>query len=126
MIRPFVLIIENDPVLGAIFNEALENAGFDTALDIGGCQYVSTLVTRHPAMVVLDLNLPDNLGEQILDDLRDLYPVWALPLVLVTEDLFQAWDLRAKGETVLIKPIIPAQLMDIASRIQDMLKGALE
>jgi DNA-binding response OmpR family regulator len=125
MTKPLALIIESDPFLGGIFEKAIAEAGFDTAFDIGGDQYAAILAARHPILVVLDLNLRDRLGEQVLEDLRDLYPAWALPVVLVTADAYQAGDLRAKGETALIKPIIPAQLLDIASQIQETLKGAL-
>ena len=125
MTSPFALIIEKDHVLGGIVEKTLEDAGFDAVVDIGGIQYVSILVTRHPALVVLDLDLPEGLGEQVLADLRNLYPAWALPVVLVTSDSFQAWDLRAQDETVLIKPVIPAQLIDIILRIKNTLEGSL-
>jgi CheY-like chemotaxis protein len=125
MNKPFALIVEGDPILGKIFEKTIADAGFDTALDTSGNQYISMLYTRHPVLVILDLNLPDNLGEQILIHLRNLYPVWALPLALVTADSFQASDLREQGETVLLKPIIPAQLLEIAYQIQETLKGSL-
>jgi two-component system KDP operon response regulator KdpE len=124
MTRPLALIIEDDPHLGAIFEKTLETAGFDTALDAEGNLYSSILATRQPALVILDLHLPYATGAEILEDLRNRYPAWSLSVIIVTADLYQAKDLKAKGETVLVKPVSPARLIDIASRIKDTLEGS--
>lgn len=124
MTRPFALIIEDDPNLGAIFKKTLENAGFDTVLDVAGNRYGAVLSTRQPALVILDLHLPYAAGAEILEDLRNRYPAQDLCIVIVTADLYQAKEQKAKGETVLIKPVSPARLIDIASRVKNTLEGS--
>jgi CheY-like chemotaxis protein len=120
-----LIIIGNDPMLGDIMSHTLEHVGFDAALDIGGIEYVSMLVAHHPSMIVLDLDLPEDLGLQILDDLRNLCPEWAPSIALVTSNPFHARDLKSNGEMVLTKPVSPTQLMEFAFHVKNELAGSL-
>ena len=119
MTRPLALIIEDDPGLSTIFSKTLNGAGYDTEHDPDGDRYPSVLSSRKPAIVILDLHLPYNSGENILRDLRDRYPKEPLPVVIVTADLYMAKTLKSKGETVLIKPISPARLIDTVAQIME-------
>jgi len=115
MTTPLALIIEDDPNLGAIFERTLKSAGFETALDPDGDRYNTILTTRQASLVILDLHLPLATGEEILGDLRSRFSAADLPVVIVTADIFQGKTLKARGETVLIKPISPARLSEIAT-----------
>jgi DNA-binding response OmpR family regulator len=123
MTRPLALIIEDDPNLCTIFETTLRNAGFDTAHDMEGNHYADILSTRRPALVVLDLHLPYSTGQAILADLRNRYADDLL-IVIVTADLYGAKDLSNNGETVLVKPVSPARLLDIAFRVKSTLKDS--
>jgi DNA-binding response OmpR family regulator len=48
MTKPFALIIEDDPKLGRIFSVALEQVGFETALDNDGIHYKALMEVEHP------------------------------------------------------------------------------
>jgi len=48
MTRPFALIIEDDPKLGAVFQIALQKAGFDTDLDPDGNLFTQNLQEDSP------------------------------------------------------------------------------
>jgi GR25 family glycosyltransferase involved in LPS biosynthesis len=37
--KPYAIIIEDDPKLSSIFQTALEQAGFETAVDLNGDRY---------------------------------------------------------------------------------------
>jgi len=123
MTRPLALIIEDDPGLSTIFSKTLNNAGYDTEHDPDGDRYQSVLSSRKPSLVILDLHLPYDSGENILHDLRERYPAESLPVIIVTADLYMAKALTSKGETVLIKPVSPARLIDTVSQIMENKEG---
>lgn len=126
MTRPFVLIIEDDPMLGTIFNRALESIGFETALDADGNRYKTILLMRLPDLIVLDLHLPYASGHEVLSELRKRYPAAHLPVIVVTADIFGARELQASGETVLLKPVSPKRLNETALQSIKSLKGDLQ
>jgi DNA-binding response OmpR family regulator len=113
--KPFALIIEDDPKLGKIFEATLQRAGFDTALDPEGDGYDDFLDRENPSMVIMDMHLPFGSGQEILTQLRSL-PRWAkVPVIIVTADLFMAKALESKGEHVLLKPFTVTRLAELVA-----------
>jgi len=123
MTQPFVLIIEDDPKLGVIFETTLQKAGFETGLDPDGNRYPNLLSTHSPVLILLDMHMPYASGSDILNQLR-ADPRWAnIPVLIVTADLRMAQSMQAKGEQVLLKPITVARLTEIVSRFLPKEKG---
>ena len=117
MIQPYALVIEDDPKLGAIFQTALQQAGYDADLDDNGNRYHDFLDAREPALVILDLHLPFAFGGDILNVIRAKYPNTII--VIVTADFIKAKTLTGKADHILIKPISVASLL----RLAESLKG---
>jgi DNA-binding response OmpR family regulator len=118
MTLPLALIIEDDPNLGTIFETAMQNAGFDTALDPDGNRYRRIISDRTPALVILDLHLPFAHGRQILASLRADPQTAHLPILVVTADLYLARDLQTTTrEHVIMKPVSPLHLMKVAQAL---------
>lgn len=118
MKQPFVLIIEDDPAIGNIFQKTMQQVGFETAIDPEGNRYQRIISDRMPAVVILDLHLPYASGRDILDDLRSNARTSKIPVWVVTADLYFAKELQAENETVLLKPVSPARLMALAQDIK--------
>jgi DNA-binding response OmpR family regulator len=116
MQKPYALIIEDDPKLSSIFQTALEQSGFDTAVDLNGDRYPQLLDKGEPALVILDLHLPFASGIDILESIRARYAETVI--AIVTADFIKAKTLTGKADHVLIKPVSVASLLKIAESIK--------
>jgi twitching motility two-component system response regulator PilG/twitching motility two-component system response regulator PilH len=117
MTNPFALVIEDDPKLGAVFEIALQQAGFETALDNDGSQFLTKLADKEPALVLLDLHLPYASGPEILRQIR-ANPHWVkTPVIVATADLYLAKSLQGQAEYILLKPVSAARLLEIAKSV---------
>ena len=116
MSKPYALIIEDDPKLSVIFQTALEQAEFETAIDLNGDKYHALLDKAEPALVILDLHLPFASGAEILEVIRARYPKTVI--AVVTADFIKAKTLTGKADHVLIKPVSVASLLKIAESVK--------
>lgn len=116
MSKPYALIIEDDPKLSSIFQTALEQSDFETAVDLNGDKYQSLLDKAEPALVILDLHLPFASGIDILEIIRARYANTVI--AIVTADFIKAKTLTGKADHVLIKPVSVASLLKIAASIK--------
>jgi DNA-binding response OmpR family regulator len=78
--KPLVLVVEDDPAIGANLERALGAAGYQTALAADASTARS--VTTEPALVLLDLGLPDGDGLDVAKDLLDRWP--ELRIIILT------------------------------------------
>jgi two-component system aerobic respiration control sensor histidine kinase ArcB len=118
-IKPFALIIEDDPKLVHIFEATLREAGFETDIDMEGNQVFNKLESRDPVLIVLDLHLPFAAGTDILNKIRSDQRLARTPIILTTADLSLAKSLQGQVEDILIKPVRVARLREIAIRLLD-------
>ena len=116
MTQPYALVIEDDPKLGAIFQTALQQAGYDADLDENGNRYRAFLDARHPDLVILDLHLPFAFGGDILDEIRAKCPKTIV--AIVTADFIKAKTLTGKADHILVKPVSVASLLRLAESVK--------
>ncbi len=119
--RPLALIIEDDEKLATIFNGALSMAGFETALAEDGRKGLDALRARRPALVLLDLHLPEISGDKLLHEIRTDQALASIVVILATADSGMADYLNDKSDYVLQKPISFIQLRAMAERILNSL-----
>lgn len=117
MTKPFALIIEDDPKLGRIFSVALEQVGFETALDDDGIHYNALMENRTPDLILLDVHLPFASGAEILDEIRADERWKNVLLVVMTADIAMAKALDKKADFSLLKPISVARIQDLGEKI---------
>ena len=117
MTKPFALIIEDDPQLSQIFSLALMGL-FETEIVMDGKTALARLSEITPDVIILDLNLPEVNGEQILAYIRETSRLEKIPVIIATADARQADYLQDSVEIVLIKPVSPVQLRELAVRLQ--------
>ena len=118
MSKPLALIIEDDPKLGDIFTFALEGADFATELITDGAIAQRRLTEVVPSVIVLDLHLPNVSGEELLHQIRADARLAKSRVMLASADARMAGYLRQKTDLMLLKPISPAQLRDLAKRLR--------
>ncbi len=129
-----VLIIEDDRDDAFLLKRALNTAALESGVTLDvthrvngmdglGAVAVSDVLTRLPAIIVVDLNMPVVDGERFLDFLRGdmrLGDVPAVVLTTSTEKPVHAQALAAGANAVFSKPNTQEELVEIARRILRM------
>ncbi len=118
MTNHLALIIEDDQKLAAIFAQALQMAEFETEIIHDGEMALARLAETRPAVVVLDLHLPNVSGADILRQIKADTRLAKTRVMLATADSVMAETLRSKADLVLLKPISFIQLRDLAARLR--------
>jgi DNA-binding response OmpR family regulator len=116
--NPLALIVEDDEKLAVIFTQAVKQAAFDVETARHGREALEKISHLTPALVVLDLHLPDISGATILQRIRQAPHLAHVQVILATADPAMADSLEAQSDLVLIKPVSFTQLRDLAARLR--------
>ena len=115
MSRPLALIVEDERDISIVFSRALNAAGFVTEVMQTGDTALEWLSTGSPDIVLLDLNLPQVTGEEILRHIRSDPRLAKTPVIVATAYARLAENIREQADRVLFKPVSFRQLRDLAN-----------
>lgn len=127
---PSVLLVEDDPRIASFVTRALAAIGMDVAWVATAAEGLERVVAHPPAVAVLDLNLPDMDGLDLLRTLRAAnHPARELPVVVVTArtdpaDRAVAEELGARA--YLRKPFPLAELLAVVREAAGRSAGAAD
>lgn len=122
-----VMFVEDEPVTNAVLKKVLTTDGFEAygAFDAAG---LGALLKQHglPDMILLDIELPNVSGLQILSRIRKHPKMRAIPVLMVTSraemsDVVRGLSLGANG--YLSKPVAVESLRAILRQILGRLPG---
>lgn len=116
MNKPLAFVVEDDPQLGQIFSLSLQSQ-FDVEIIADGDMAAERLMETTPSLVVLDIHLPGLSGVEILKRIRADERLSRVRVIMSTADAIQSGDLREEADVVLLKPVSPVQLRELASRL---------
>lgn len=110
-----VLVVEDDPEINELVGAYVQIAGYDYERALNGTQAVEKARTTHPALIVLDVMLPDFDGFEVARRLKSETNTKSIPIVMLTA--LDRDDYRQKGRTAgavgyLTKPFDPDRLID--------------
>jgi two-component system phosphate regulon response regulator PhoB len=110
-----ILIVDDDPVVAALFQRTLLNGGFRVLVTTSAQDALTELDQRRPHAVILDLRMPFIDGLGLLYRIRSREAQQHLPVLVVTGDTTLGDDTRTElttlGAKVLFKPIDGTQLL---------------
>lgn len=115
--NPLALIVEDHKSMAKICRIALEQAGFTVEVAPDGQIAIDRLATITPAVVLLDLHLPNVPGSQVLHYIRTHGQLAKTPIILTSADLPRVKDLQYDVEFILEKPFGFAQLFEVAKEL---------
>jgi DNA-binding response OmpR family regulator len=103
---PRILVVDDEPDIVEMLQSLLEIEGFTVSTATGGAQALAALAER-PALVLLDIMMPDMDGHAVLAAIRERHDQAALPVLMVTArndvvDIGAALDAGANG--FVVKP----------------------
>ena len=81
---PLVLVVEDDPAVGAVVRKLLEREGYRVLVVERGEDAVPVARQRQPAAILLDLSLPGMSGGDVITALRQLGETRRIPVVVLT------------------------------------------
>jgi diguanylate cyclase (GGDEF)-like protein len=117
-----VLAVEDDPDHAAFVRMVLESAGFQVRTCADPRRFEADLTAFRPDLVIMDLNLGEVSGTDLVRYIRQDEQHATLPIVYLTgEERLQARieSVRAGGDDYLVKPVPPGMLLaTVASRIE--------
>ncbi|MEN8189367.1 MAG: response regulator [Thermodesulfobacteriota bacterium] len=115
-----VVIVDDSPEIILIFQELLENQGFSVSVATNAAEFYKILEHEQVGLALLDIGLPDQSGESILEDIASRYPDLAIIMVTGETDLETALNCLRKGaDDYLAKPV---HINSFTNAIQKMLE----
>jgi DNA-binding response OmpR family regulator len=118
--EPIVLLVDDDAAVRRSVAEGLELEGFEVVPASGGRAALAAVETVTPAVIVLDLGMPDLDGLEVLRRLRDSghdVPVCILSARDEVDDRVRG--LEAGADDYVVKPFA---LEEVAARIHALLR----
>jgi CheY-like chemotaxis protein len=128
--RSFILVVDDDPEVGAILADILEGAGFCVGVAEDTTEAGVVLLAPdgpNPSAAVLDLGLPGDGGVDLLARLRDNEKTCSLPVVILTGRPDLAERIQERGLTIsalLAKPVPARQLIEVVEAAARQMNSA--
>jgi two-component system, OmpR family, KDP operon response regulator KdpE len=115
-----ILIIDDEAQIRKLLRVTLESAGFAVLEADTGKKGIVTTATKDPALILLDLGLPDESGHDVLKHLREWFtrPVIILSGQSGSEDIGRALDQGAND--YITKPL---RSSDVLARIRASIRN---
>ena len=114
-----ILIVDDEVKITEVVKSYLENSGYLTACAYDGKNAMSLFEKLSPALIILDLMLPDMSGEDICREIRKKSRVPIIMLTAKIEDADIIGGLGIGADDYLTKPFSPRQLV---ARIEAVLR----
>jgi DNA-binding response OmpR family regulator len=111
--QPHVLVVEDDPSVRGLLQALLLAEGYDVATASDGLAGLLKASSRRPALILLDLMMPDLGGLRVLDELRVDPELAAVPVIVVTgmHDAIPKLETELGANSVFAKPFGVAELL---------------
>lgn len=119
-----VLVVEDDPAVAAVVRDMIAAEGYEVDLAEGYVSGLAKATAGHPALIVLDLNLPDGDGLKLCRELKGSPATRDQEIFMLTargtaEDIVAG--LEAGAEDYLAKPFHQRELL---ARLRRLLRRA--
>ena len=116
-----ILIVDDDPHIRDVIGFALQNAGYAPYFAENGLAAFAQIKARAPAMIILDIGLPEMDGLEVCRTLRRTSDLPILFLTARDEEIDRIIGLEIGGDDYVTKPFSPRELV---ARVKAILKRA--
>ncbi len=117
--RARILVVDDDEDIRLLVRELLERSGYEVVEAADGREALKLMYTTPPALVLLDITMPDLDGYQTLERIRDLSDVPVAMLTARSQELEKVRGLSAGGDDYTAKPFGRQELL---ARVQALLR----
>ena len=116
-----ILVVEDESSIASFVALYLKNAGYSVKSAATGAEALAIAAAQEPALIVLDLMLPDIDGIEVCKRIRQTSDVPILMLTARDEDIDKIIGLEVGADDYLTKPFNPRELV---ARIKSILRRA--
>jgi DNA-binding response OmpR family regulator len=116
---PRILVVDDDEDIRILLRELLARAGYRVEEAADGKAALRKLFELPPALVLLDVNMPELDGYQTLERIRDLSDVPVIMVTARTEELERVRGLASGADDYVSKPFGRQELL---ARVQALLR----
>jgi len=117
--KPRVLIVEDEPGIADTLQYALRTEGFDPAWVATGEEALAQVKAQPPALVILDVGLPDTSGFEVFKRLREFSDVPVVFLTARSDEIDRVVGLELGADDYVAKPFSPRELV---ARVRSILR----
>ena len=105
-----ILVIEDEPAIADTVIYALKTEGFIPLWHLTGNEGMKAFLEQQPALVILDIGLPDINGFELFKELRLNAPVPVIFLTARAEEVDRVVGLEIGADDYVVKPFSPREL----------------
>jgi two-component system phosphate regulon response regulator PhoB len=119
-----IVVADDDPDVRDLLGLQLRSAGYEVVAAADGDEALHAVMEHAPALVLLDVNMPQRSGIDVVARLRAQRETRHLPIMLVSakgREKDVAYGLEAGADDYITKPYRREELL---RRVSDMLHGA--
>ena len=119
---PHILIVDDSPTIRRMVKASLLPLATDFIEAASGLEAIEQLAIGSVKLIVLDLNMPDMHGLEVLGFVRAHQKFHQLPVMILTtrdDHASRAAAMQAGATTYLTKPFTPQTLLDEARGVLD-------
>ncbi len=120
-----VLIVDDDPMVLALFRSTLEREGIKVLIACDGMDGLRQARQHRPHAIVLDIRLPDLDGWSVMSVLKVDPDLAAIPVVIISIEEQRARGYALGAVDYLIKPLDVDSLVDVVERAMNAASGSV-
>ncbi|HSC65307.1 MAG TPA: two-component system response regulator CreB [Caldimonas sp.] len=117
--KPKILIVEDEPGIADTLQYALRTDGFEPAWCATGEEALQRIAREAPALVILDVGLPDASGFEIFKRIRETSDVPVVFLTARSDEIDRVVGLELGADDYIAKPFSPRELV---ARVRTVLR----
>ena len=115
-----ILAVDDDKDILGLVQRTLAGQGFTVTTAEDGHEALEAIARAKPDLVVLDIEMPELDGLEVVAKLRENQATMNLPVILLTahdthHDVYKGW--RAGADVYLTKPFNPKELIQCVHQI---------
>jgi CheY-like chemotaxis protein/HPt (histidine-containing phosphotransfer) domain-containing protein len=117
-----VLVVDDDPTITALLKSTLSHRGLDCLTASKGREALNEALTMKPDAIVLDVNLPEMDGFEVLSALKNDDRTRNIPILMLTARQQESDILRGFALGVADYVVKPFSPMEVAARVERLLE----
>ncbi len=117
-LQRIIVAIDDEPGMINMYRRYLAKHGFEVIGTTNPNEANDLLVTYQPNVVLLDVNMPQRNGWEVLEELKDRDETFQYPVIVCSIEDDKARAYRLGAADYLIKPFVEEDLLNALRRVQ--------
>jgi two-component system catabolic regulation response regulator CreB len=118
-----ILVVEDEPAIADNIVYALKTEGFEPHACATAGEAATALHERHPALIILDVGLPDQSGFEFCKQVRKSSDIPIIFLTARADEIDRVVGLEIGGDDYMAKPFSPRELV---ARVRAVLRRSAQ